>query len=210
MLKKIVILFTALAFPINLIANYFYSNQLYALGVEMILQMQKHSNPLLDYFFIFFTILVDPLLIISGCCLFLLIMKRKLTAFVTVIFILFNTYFLTISKSFYAAPRPYWTHHDVRNIGYYCPKDYGNPSGHAEFAAVLACVFLFEFVDTKKQKIYALVAVFFMLAVCTSRMYLGGHSLDQVMQGTFLGISLSILYVHGGIKEFIKDLLVKQ
>jgi hypothetical protein len=93
--------------------------------------MQKYSIPLLDYFFIAFTILVDPMLIIATYGLFLFIAKRKLNAFITVIFVLFNTYFLTISKSFYSAPRPYWTHSDVRSIGYYCPKDYGNPSGHA-------------------------------------------------------------------------------
>lgn len=49
-----------------------------------------------------------------------------------------------------------------------------------------------------------------MLAVCVSRMYLGGHSLDQVVQGTFLGISLSVLYVHGGLKKFIGELLIRQ
>lgn len=131
MLKRIVILLTTLAFPLNLIVNYYYNQPLYALGEEIILKIQTISFPLLDYFFIFFTILVDPVLIISGCCLFLLFSKPKLNAFITVIFILFNTYFLTISKSFYAAPRPYWTHKEVKNIGYYCPKDYGNPSGHA-------------------------------------------------------------------------------
>jgi hypothetical protein len=47
-------------------------------------------------------------------------------------------------------------------------------------------------------------------AVCASRMYLGGHSLDQVAQGLFLGLCLSVLYVYGGIKEFIRDLLIKQ
>ncbi len=41
-------------------------------------------------------------------------------------------------------------------------------------------------------------------------MYLGGHSLDQVIQGLFLGISLSLLFVHGGLKEIIADLLVRQ
>ena len=49
-----------------------------------------------------------------------------------------------------------------------------------------------------------------MLGVSESRMYLGGHSLDQVIQGLFLGISLSLLFVHGGLKEIIADLLVKQ
>ncbi len=41
-------------------------------------------------------------------------------------------------------------------------------------------------------------------------MYLGAHSLDQVVQGLFLGVSLSILYAYGGLKESIRDLLIKQ
>lgn len=49
-----------------------------------------------------------------------------------------------------------------------------------------------------------------MVVVSVSRMYLGAHSLDQVVQGLFLGISLSILYVYGGLKESIRDLLIKQ
>lgn len=71
-------------------------------------------------------------------------------------------------------------------------------------------VFIFEFLDRKKQLRYALLAAFLMVAVSISRMYLGAHSLDQVVQGLFLGLSLSILYVHGGLKECIRDLLIKQ
>lgn len=129
--KKTVAALVTILFPINLIINYLYSEPLYHLGVDLILQMQQYSNPALDYFFIFFTILVDPMLIISACCIYSMVAKKKLTAIVIVFFVLLNTFFLTISKSFYAAPRPYWTHENVKNIGYYCPKDYGQPSGHA-------------------------------------------------------------------------------
>jgi hypothetical protein len=93
--------------------------------------MQQFSTPALDYTFMFFTFLIDPVFIMASCCLFMLFMKRKIVAYTTVIFVLFNTFLLTTLKAFYAAPRPYWTHQHVRNIGYYCPKDYGNPSGHA-------------------------------------------------------------------------------
>jgi membrane-associated phospholipid phosphatase len=58
-------------------------------------------------------------------------------------------------------------------------------------------------VDTKRQKKYGLLAAFLMIAVSMSRLYLGAHSLDQVVQGLFMGTSLSILYTQGGLKEFI-------
>ena len=64
--------------------------------------------------------------------------------------------------------------------------------------------------DLKKQIRYLFLGLFLILGVSISRMYLGGHSLDQVIQGLFLGISLSLLFVHGGLKETIADLLVKQ
>lgn len=131
MIKKAVSLVVSILIVSNIIINYLYSEPLYHLGVDLILLMQQYSNPFLDYFFIFFTIIVDPMLIISACFIYSMVSKKKLTSTVIVFFVLLNTYFLTISKSFYAAPRPYWTHQNVRNIGYYCPKDYGQPSGHA-------------------------------------------------------------------------------
>lgn len=170
--------------------------------------MQRHSSPALDAFFIFFTFIIDPLFVTACVILMLLVMRRKLLAYTTVLFILFNSYLTTVLKAFFAAPRPYWTAHAVRNIGYYCPKDFGNPSGHAEFAAVVACVILLDLVDRKRQKVWGVVAVLLMGAVSTSRLYLGGHSLDQVMLGLYMGIALSLLYSHGGLKQLIQRQLL--
>jgi membrane-associated phospholipid phosphatase len=49
-----------------------------------------------------------------------------------------------------------------------------------------------------------------MIAVSVSRLYLGAHSLDQVMQGLFMGTSLSILYTQAGLKQFIIKLLLSK
>lgn len=42
-----------------------------------------------------------------------------------------------------------------------------------------------------------------------SRMYLGGHSLDQVLFGFIVAACLSIIYEFGGIREKIGELLMK-
>lgn len=110
MLKTIVVWLVAIALPVDVILNQYYSQPLYDMGVELILYMQQFSTPLLDYIFMFFTFLIDPVFIMGSCCLFMLFMKRKIVAYSTVIFILFNTFLLTTLKAFYAAPRPYWTH----------------------------------------------------------------------------------------------------
>jgi len=73
----------------------------------------------------------------------------------------------------------------------------------------MACVLLFQFVK-QRSWIYTFFAVFLMVGVSISRMYLGGHSLNQVIQGLFLGISLSCLYCFGGLKSFIAKLIIKQ
>jgi membrane-associated phospholipid phosphatase len=64
--------------------------------------------------------------------------------------------------------------------------------------------------DKKRQKRYGFLAAFLMLAVSVSRLYLGAHSLDQVMQGLFMGTSISILYTQGGLKQFITKLLLSK
>lgn len=38
-------------------------------------------------------------------------------------------------------------------------------------------------------------------------MYLGAHSLNQVVQGMFLGLCMSFLYLHGGLRHQINDFL---
>ena len=135
-------------------------------------------------------------------------MKRRLRGYTFEIFIIFNTYLLTILKGFDAEPRPYWTHPQVRSIGYYCPKDYGSPSGHAEFTVMATCCFVLELIDTKHQKRYGFLVAFLPCVVSLSRMYLGHHSLDQVAYGLFIGLAMSMLYAHGGARELVKRLLV--
>ena len=68
------ILFTLLA----LILNYFYWKSLYELGVRFILFMQAHSTPALDNFFIFFTLIVDPVIIVGLIVLGFALLKKKL------------------------------------------------------------------------------------------------------------------------------------
>jgi membrane-associated phospholipid phosphatase len=73
----------------------------------------------------------------------------------------------------------------------------------------MACVLLFELIK-KRSGFYTFLGIFLMVAVSVSRMYLGGHSLNQVIQGLYLGIALSSLYCYGGLKSFITNLLLKQ
>ena len=58
------------------------------------------------------------------------------------IFVVFNTYCAAVLKAYHIDPRPTWSHANVKNIGLYCPAEYGNPSGHSWFSAVLGFGFI--------------------------------------------------------------------
>ena len=51
-----------------------------------------------------------------------IVVKNKFKAYVTVMFILFNTYLAGVLKAFYADPRPFWANKAILNIGIYCPQ----------------------------------------------------------------------------------------
>lgn len=133
----------------------------------------------------------------------LILFKKKIEGSVITIAVLFNTYIFMIMKAFVTAPRPFWTHEDIKNIGYYCPKDYGSPSGHTEFAVFIFLIYLFHFKKDEKLKL-CFLGVPVILLVMISRMYLGGHSLDQVIFGFIVAVSLAVLYQYGGFKNKIE------
>ena len=120
---------------------------------------------------------------------------------------LLNVLVFTMMKVFLSEPRPFWTHSSVKNIGYYCPKDYGSPSGHTEFAVFFYALILIHFNKARNASwiVGGFITVFL---VMISRMYLGGHSLDQVVFGFIVAIAVILIYGYGGGKEFISQTLL--
>ena len=120
---------------------------------------------------------------------------------------LFNIYVFLTMKAFYKEPRPYWTSKQIQNIGYYCPKDYGSPSGHTEFAVFIFMLFIIHF--NKNKNMWPIFLNFFtILCVMISRMFLGGHSLDQVIFGFIVAGCVIIIYDVGGGKNKIAELFL--
>jgi len=92
-------------------------------------------------------------------------------------------------------PRPFWTNSKIKNIGFYCPLEYGNPSGHSWFSTILGFGFILDFYGVGKNYTNLLAAMLLIILVPISRIYLGAHSLNQVFYGLFMGLSLNILYI---------------
>jgi hypothetical protein len=54
--------------------------------------------------------MIDPVVVLVITFTLIIVIKNKYNAFVTVIFILLNTYLAGVLKAFYADPRPFWAH----------------------------------------------------------------------------------------------------
>lgn len=85
-------------------------DDLFKLGINLIYQFQQAENHLLNVFFYIITLLIDPAAVLVITFALIIINKNKYNAFVSVIFILLNTYLAGVLKAFYADPRPFWAH----------------------------------------------------------------------------------------------------
>jgi membrane-associated phospholipid phosphatase len=128
--------------------------------------------------------------------------KRK-HAFNVTIYLLFNIFLITLLKQFYIDPRPFWTDPNIRSLSVYCPAEFGNPSGHSWFATVFLFLLFLRYFP-KMGKLYALGgSALLIFLVAFSRMYLGAHSLDQVLLGVCLGMVMNVLYFICGLDDRI-------
>jgi membrane-associated phospholipid phosphatase len=72
----------------------------------------------------------------------------------------------------------------------------------------MAINLVLEYLDSKRKKpLYIMIAVILTIFVPFSRIYLGAHSINQVLQGLFLGFCMVYLYSWGGLKKKIDCLL---
>jgi membrane-associated phospholipid phosphatase len=188
---------------VNVVMNVFYRTALFQFGENLIFWMQTFSNPVLDRFFTTVTLIIDPSVVVLASCMFVMIRKDKRNAIISLVFVLINIYLTGVLKALYADPRPFWANSTIRNIGIYCPQEYGNPSGHSWFAPVISFAFILEYFDTGKNRINLIISMFILFFVPLSRMYLGAHSLNQILQGLCLGLSFVYLYKFSSLKSKI-------
>ncbi len=157
--------------------------------------MQEGDNKFFEYFFLFVTMIIDPTVIVGACILVLIITKNKAKSFVMIIFILFNSFLAAALKAYDSDPRPFWTNPEVKSIGFYCPVEYGNPSGHSWFSAVFGFGILLDYRGAGNNNINIWISIAAVILMPLSRMYLGAHSLNQVLEGVLLGLGMCLLYI---------------
>ena len=115
-------------------------------------------------------------------------------ALILIVTLFFSVFLKVISHD----ARPFWDSDQV--MTYKCTSQYGNPSGHTLAAFTFTLAPWLDFVSSfpgdgsttfmRKPIIKVLTLIFALTTACTvaySRLYLGRHSLDQVLYGALLG-----------------------
>jgi membrane-associated phospholipid phosphatase len=76
-----------------------------------------------------------------------------------------------------------------------CPGSFGFPSGHSWYAVLFYEPIISDFIGSRGKNKYVLVFVLMTgLFVPLSRLYLGSHSLNQVVYGLFNSLCFLVLY----------------
>ena len=133
--------------------------------------------------------------------------------------IAFANFSLNQLKSAYAEPRPYWVSDEI--VAANCSASFGNPSGHmlnSSFFWVSLYLHLFHDIGPQSQRwasqfwrknfirhIMAVVGCAFLGLLATSRVYLGAHTLNEVLFGTIVGSTWAAIG-HFKVKPFFLGL----
>lgn len=109
----------------------------------------------------------------------------------------YSKYSTNILKMILTSPRPFWLDHALASN---CKGGYGAPSGHS-FGATVFYLSLSHYMiqDEKEQNLkiaYGSGTVLLLSMIYFSRIYLGAHTIDQVLFGCSLGILMYYYFFH--------------
>lgn len=103
-------------------------------------------------------------------------------------------YLSGLLKIAYSRPRPYWD--DDRIDAVNCSEEFGNPSGHTLLSLLLYGFFLSFVFKGKWFKVKLGIFTGLVLIIGYDRIYLGVHSVWQVLLGWIYGFSLLVTWVY--------------
>jgi membrane-associated phospholipid phosphatase len=111
--------------------------------------------------------------------------------------VLFSNYLNNLMKIIYQNPRPFWIDTELKLS---CNGGFGNPSGHSMRSAAIYLAFAHLITDKNftssrslnviwKSIIFS-ISIGLIIGIMLSRVYLGAHSINQIIFGSLLGIAL--------------------
>lgn len=123
------------------------------------------------------------------------LVKRKLMLIVHLIYYFYCTYIIAILVQSYQQSRPIWYDIRIKNWDWNCGQTYANPSGHSFSVVVLFEPIVSDSIGTAKWRRLIMIPLFLLwVLVPISRVYLGVHSVNQILFGLTLGMISLVLF----------------
>lgn len=161
----------------------------------MIYSAQTHLNfYILHIINNLFSMLCDPSFVSTVLLLEICLVKHKLKAIIHISYFLLCVYVIAFFKQAYQQSRPIWSSTLIHKWEWFCPKDFGNPSGHSFALFPLYEPLIAKYIGFENFKSGWILLIIFGFLVPFSRTYLGVHSVNQVMFGLTLGLGAIVLY----------------
>lgn len=176
------------------------SNPILQIGLQLIVFVQQIHGPVLDSFFRGITSLGSAITYVLVLPFFFWCVDTSLGAHAGILF-LSTSYVANGLKDVFRQPRPFQIDPSVKLAN---ADGYGLPSFHAMEATIMWGMFALWY----KKKWFWAVAIFAIVLIGFSRIYLGVHFPTDVLAGYVIGALALWLYASGGpaLEEWLKSL----
>jgi len=174
--------------------------------------LNSHYLTVLDIPFYLLTHLGNGLMIVA--ILMLLWSKTKLDMLAcAIIGVIISGIIVQLLKNYvfdtWARPQLVFDRHleSIHTYPHYRIIDNSFPSGHSNTIAGVFTIIAYAY--RNRSKMFIIITGLFALLICYTRIYLGVHFLGDVLAGSFLGISISLLtlkIIHQPTKELTDKL----
>jgi membrane-associated phospholipid phosphatase len=198
---------------IYIIQDFFTHESLYDISANWTVRIQNSGSSGLKFFMQFAS---NGSLAIMGACISYLLFAYpdRARIFSLIWYFATCTWLMSYLKLLYSDPRPYMSY--VKIEGMECAPEYGNPSGHSFLNCFFYLVFpwviyprIFHFVERRESETgsgyethfnWGRIAVVFsmigwILLIGYSRIYLGVHSINQVLLGFVIGTLTASIFI---------------
>ena len=217
---KYKIIFITLYFILIISTERLYYQKLFNESLEIIPKFQKSIPDSYTIWKIIAFLGTKPAFGVIYIILFLFIPVNKI--FVMTFLLIFTGYVDHVGKILYRQERPLWINPEI-NINSQHSCGYGNPSGHSLSSSCLYLSFwyvlsdlLYNLINNKKlfNVVKYVIFSFFLgiiYLIMTSRIYLGVHSINQIIFGFLIGLGIFLLFLplfkvyHNTASEFLNN-----
>ena len=124
------------------------------MGIEIIKTLQDSiQSKFFEVLMNILSLICNTPIVAAVLVLELGIVKHKFKAIIHVGFFIIGFYFIAIFKQAYQQSRPIWTSSLIHKYEWFCPADFGNPSGHSYVPFPMFEPLIAKYIGFEKLKI---------------------------------------------------------